>query len=444
MAQDTRKDPRAKVLTMTVRYKSATLDEFIENHSHDVSRGGMFIKTPSPFPPGTLLKFEVRIAGEQRLIQGVGRVVWRRDTSDSASERPAGMGIKFIKLDDKSKQVIESLVEKRRDEESTFELGAKGSAGAAVSRPPERAVAEDAPTQMLFPEGPSNMPPPEDRTMVKQAAELLQEALREAGGSIQDVEEAPAPKQPPKPPPALRVPEQKAAVVATPATAPAAKDKAQPAPPPAPAERRMQRPEEVGSVATPARVALPEDRGGGGGRAVAIVLALGVAAAVVYFFAQRKPSAPPSVERAQPSAKRQVPEPAKPEPPPPAQAAEPPSTVAAADAARVVDAGKPDAAAEVKPAVAKAEPAPEVKPEKPAVTKPAPVVPKVALRVPKPKPQAGTDAGATEAPKPPPAAEPPPEAAPAPAPTPPPELPAAGPEPKSQPAPSAPAETNPY
>ena len=32
MAQDTRKDPRAKVLSMTVRYKSATVDEFIEHH----------------------------------------------------------------------------------------------------------------------------------------------------------------------------------------------------------------------------------------------------------------------------------------------------------------------------------------------------------------------------------------------------------------------------
>ena len=73
MSQDTRKDPRAKVLTMTVRYKSATLDEFIEHHSYDVSRGGMFIKTPSPFPPGTLLKFEVKIAEDQKVIQGVGR-----------------------------------------------------------------------------------------------------------------------------------------------------------------------------------------------------------------------------------------------------------------------------------------------------------------------------------------------------------------------------------
>ena len=46
---------------MTVRYKSATVDEFIENHSHHISRGGIFIKTRAPFPAGTLLKFEVRI-----------------------------------------------------------------------------------------------------------------------------------------------------------------------------------------------------------------------------------------------------------------------------------------------------------------------------------------------------------------------------------------------
>ena len=92
MSQDTRKDPRAKVLTMTVRYKSATLDEFIEHHSYDVSRGGMFIKTPSPFPPGTLLKFEVKIAADQKVIQGVGRVVWKRDSETQPDVRPAGSG----------------------------------------------------------------------------------------------------------------------------------------------------------------------------------------------------------------------------------------------------------------------------------------------------------------------------------------------------------------
>src|SRR3954463_14162544 len=105
MIQETRKNPRAKVLSMTVRYKSATIDEFIEHHSHDVSRGGMFIKTPSPFPAGTLLTFEVRISEATRVMQGVGRVVWKREASSAtAPDSPAGMGVKFIKLDDDSKQ----------------------------------------------------------------------------------------------------------------------------------------------------------------------------------------------------------------------------------------------------------------------------------------------------------------------------------------------------
>ena len=33
MPEGNRKDPRAKVLNMTVRYKSATVDEFIEAQS---------------------------------------------------------------------------------------------------------------------------------------------------------------------------------------------------------------------------------------------------------------------------------------------------------------------------------------------------------------------------------------------------------------------------
>src|SRR5512146_2118109 len=125
MGQETRKDPRAKVLTMTVRYKSATLDEFIEHHSHDISRGGMFIKTPSPFPPGTLLKFEVRIADEQKVMQGVGRVVWKREAGSTAPDSPSGMGVKFIKLDDDSKTVIDQLVGKRGGADGAFDAGEK-------------------------------------------------------------------------------------------------------------------------------------------------------------------------------------------------------------------------------------------------------------------------------------------------------------------------------
>src|SRR5512135_2605534 len=144
MAQDTRKDPRAKVLTMTVRYKSATLDEFIEHHSHDVSRGGMFIKTPSPFPPGTLLKFEVKIADDKKVMQGVGRVVWKREAGDTAGERPSGMGVKFIKIDEDSTKVIDQLVKGRGENEASFEAGEQESS--AKKAGPSQAPAAKAST----------------------------------------------------------------------------------------------------------------------------------------------------------------------------------------------------------------------------------------------------------------------------------------------------------
>src|SRR3954470_13456589 len=121
MSQDTRKDKRAKVVSLNVRYKSATVDEFIENHSHDVSKGGLFIKTPTPFPPGTLLKFEIRIAGDKAVIAGVGRVVWKREPTQSANERPAGMGVKFIKIDENSRTVIDKLIGVKSDAGSAYE-----------------------------------------------------------------------------------------------------------------------------------------------------------------------------------------------------------------------------------------------------------------------------------------------------------------------------------
>jgi len=129
MTQDTRKDPRAKVLTMTVRYKSATVDEFIEQYSLDISRGGIFIKTSSPFAPGTLLKFEIRIAEDRTVLQGVGRVVWKRDPAEAIPSRPAGMGVKFIKIDDASRQVIEDLVNRHKEAGTAYESGLKNHGG---------------------------------------------------------------------------------------------------------------------------------------------------------------------------------------------------------------------------------------------------------------------------------------------------------------------------
>jgi uncharacterized protein (TIGR02266 family) len=242
MTQDTRKDRRVKIVSLNVRYKSATVDEFIENHALDVSRGGIYVKTGNPFPPGTLLKFEIRLASDQAVITGVGRVVWKRDGHQGTGERPAGMGVKFIKIDEPSRALVDKLLNTRADAGQAFEsepealppaagrkpiqtpagmhaatrvgsppapsvgkgtmvgLGIPGST--ASSAPPARtpvprspsAPPRPNPTAGMFPAKnrfTSSIPPKAEQTVMRQAAELLEEALREAGGSMADVGTSP-------------------------------------------------------------------------------------------------------------------------------------------------------------------------------------------------------------------------------------------------------------
>jgi uncharacterized protein (TIGR02266 family) len=346
MAQDTRKDPRAKVLTMTVRYKSATLDEFIEHHSYDISRGGMFIKTPSPFPPGTLLKFEVKIAEDQRLMQGVGRVVWKREPPDTNSERPAGMGVKFIKIDEQSKKLIDQLVSSRGDGTAAFEQGE--APASAVPSVPAAAFQEKAPEpeksgrpvtvrkatmiglgalaqsdsqppppprdESFFPKGDDKpMPAPEDRTVMKQAAELLEDALREAGGSMEEVGDTRAAAASARPVEELSTPsvpdtyaERDQAKSAAPAfrdsPVPAAKDEPRvgrvAAAASARAEPERSRSEPPGGLRASERARRPsvspleETSTGGGGKIIALLLGVAAAAALVFFLTRQQPAEP--------------------------------------------------------------------------------------------------------------------------------------------------------
>ncbi len=476
MGQETRKDPRAKVLTMTVRYKSATLDEFIEHHSHDVSRGGMFIKTPSPFPPGTLLKFEVKIAEDQKVIQGVGRVVWKRESDTGDKERPNGMGVKFIKIDDVSRKTIDTLVDSRGDAGAAYEAGggdggsgslktAPGATPAAAMTPamPESAsgkppmvrkatmiglgamgshaaaaaakAAESAPPPAagggMFPDSDSeaDMPAPEDRTVMKQAAELLQDALREAGGSMDDVGTKPDSKKASLKPEPERKSQETEPELAPKAVALAAGDKgphtlrseppksekkpeqkAASARPAAASERpRSERPAASARPSTRTQPILseaPQASEGGGGRIMIILAGIAVAAGAVFFLTKKEPT-PPVPAPEPPAVVAPVALPVEePKPPEPA-----PSAVAPAESASAAPAPSAAVAPSAVPAPPAAKPAPVTPPAAVAPTpKPKPVLQKPR---PKPAPVAADPDAAPDAPAPPKPAEPAPKPKPA-------------------------------
>ena len=157
---DARKDRRT-LLSLKIRYKSATLEDFIERYSNDISQGGVFIKAKKPLAVGTLLKFEFLLNDQSPLIHGVGRVVWRRDEPEADADNPAGMGIKFIKMDPESRAVVQRIAEDRR-RPGVFDQGKEGLRMA--SSPSD---SEDLPGA--------------DATKVRHVSEFLASALEEGG-----------------------------------------------------------------------------------------------------------------------------------------------------------------------------------------------------------------------------------------------------------------------
>lgn len=77
----------------------------------NVSASGMFVKHPEPPPVGTRLVFEFGIGSQRRPVQGAGEVVWTREKYEGPG-RPAGAGIRFVELDELSRQhLAEALFE---------------------------------------------------------------------------------------------------------------------------------------------------------------------------------------------------------------------------------------------------------------------------------------------------------------------------------------------
>lgn len=144
-----RKDMRA-VVSLVARYRSPTTFEYANESCSDVSVGGMFIKSAAPAPAGTLLKLECETdsSNSEAKIRGVARVVWlRRETNEHG---PSGMGVKFVKLEAGSRELIEALVER---------LAEAGVQARSVSAAPEHRLAAAGGATAAFVE-PAQAPSP--------------------------------------------------------------------------------------------------------------------------------------------------------------------------------------------------------------------------------------------------------------------------------------------
>src|SRR4051794_40426831 len=137
MAEPIDKDTRGPV-NLRIKFRSESLQQFIERYGVDVSRGGIFIRTREPLPVGTRLKLDFQLVDAAPLFQGDGTVVWIREHDASRAGVTPGMGVRFDRLSQESQTTLDTILEEKiRLQQSGVAPGsiAKAGAGIAVRRP---------------------------------------------------------------------------------------------------------------------------------------------------------------------------------------------------------------------------------------------------------------------------------------------------------------------
>src|SRR5690242_4228365 len=96
-------------VSLKIKFKSASLQQFIDHYSDDINQGGIFIRTREPLPVGTALRFEFQLKDASPLLSGEGTVIWAREPATNPGLAP-GMGVRFDKLPADSQHQLKSIL----------------------------------------------------------------------------------------------------------------------------------------------------------------------------------------------------------------------------------------------------------------------------------------------------------------------------------------------
>jgi type IV pilus assembly protein PilZ len=88
------------------------LNALLSDYTHNISRGGTFIRTNRPLDVGTVLSFTIRAPQllEPIVLRGVIR--WVVEPGQAGHERPAGMGVAFVFDSPEQRAAIEGRLDR--------------------------------------------------------------------------------------------------------------------------------------------------------------------------------------------------------------------------------------------------------------------------------------------------------------------------------------------
>jgi uncharacterized protein (TIGR02266 family) len=104
----------ASTASLRIKLKYRDENAFVEKFGAHVTRNGIFLATRSIKPPGTVVRFELLLADGKRLMRGEGVVTWTREHDPAQPTVPAGMGLRYSKLDAESRKLLDRIAAHKR------------------------------------------------------------------------------------------------------------------------------------------------------------------------------------------------------------------------------------------------------------------------------------------------------------------------------------------
>jgi uncharacterized protein (TIGR02266 family) len=100
--------PEVPLVRLQLRYPDEAT--FIQRFAPNVTRGGIFLASRSPYPNGTVIAFEVSLVQGPPLLGGTGKVAWVRDFNPQEPQRAHGMGVQFLHVAPGSRPMLDRLL----------------------------------------------------------------------------------------------------------------------------------------------------------------------------------------------------------------------------------------------------------------------------------------------------------------------------------------------
>jgi len=93
-----------------IKLRFKTAESFIDEYTHNISQGGLFIRTSKPCNLRDKVEIVLIIPEDESEIAVVGEVVSVVPTDQAREEFPAGMGIQILELKEEDQKKIENFI----------------------------------------------------------------------------------------------------------------------------------------------------------------------------------------------------------------------------------------------------------------------------------------------------------------------------------------------